>query len=213
MYKYCFSRLANEFSIHPYLKLSMDNSTTPPLTGDVLLVTQLELVTPTTVAAALYGIAFTLFCLYVHALAPRLRNGDRTKQARFMLAYSSVIMLCGLYFLVANAWVTQDAYIKHSDYPGGPYAYVLSTFHSTTAVIPIGLTCQTVIDVMTSAIQVRGRFSCVYANRLLNSGKVWRVWVIWSASKYANLVTVLPLLCFLTFTGIIFLRGLPLSKS
>jgi hypothetical protein len=191
----------------------MNNSTTPPLTGDVLLITQLELVTPTTVAAVLYGIAFSLFCLYVHALAPRLRNGDRTKQARFMLAYSSVIMLCGLYSLVSNAWVTQDAYIKHSDYPRGPYAYVESIFQGTTAVIPIGLACQTAIDVMTSAIQVRGRFSCVYANRLLNSGKVWRVWVIWSASKYANLVTVLPLLCLLSFTGNLLLNGLSLSKS
>jgi hypothetical protein len=191
----------------------MNNSTTPPLTGDLLLFTQLELVTPTTVAAALYGIAFTLFCLYVHALAPRLRNGDRTKQARFMLAYSSVIMLCGLYFLVSNAWVTQDAYIKHSNYPGGPYAYIASTFQGTTAVIPIGLVCQTAIDVMTSAIQVRGRFSYVYANKLLNSGKVWRVWVIWSASPYANLVTVLPLLCFLSFIGNLFLHRLPLSKS
>jgi hypothetical protein len=191
----------------------MGNSTTPPLTGDLLLATQLELVTPTTVAAALYGIAFTLFCLYVHALAPRLRNGDRTKQARFMLTYSSVIMLCGLYFLVSNAWVTQDAYIKHSDYPGGPFVYLVSTFNGTTAVIPIGFVCQTSIDVMTSAIQVRGQFSCVYASRLLNSGKVWRVWVIWSASQYANLVTVLPLLCLLTFTGNLFHHGLPLSKS
>jgi hypothetical protein len=191
----------------------MNNSTTPPLTGDLLLVTQLELVTPTTVAAALYGIAFTLFCLYVHALAPRLRNGDRTKQARFMLAYSTVMMLCGLYFLVANAWVTQDAYIKHNDYPGGPYVYEISTFHRATVVIPIVLACQTAIDILTSAIQVRGRFCCAYATRLLNLGKVWRVWVIWSASQYANLVTVLPLLCFLTFTGNLFLDGLPLSKS
>jgi hypothetical protein len=189
----------------------MDNSTTPPLTGDLLLFTQLELVTPTTVAAALYGIAFTLFCLYVHALAPRLRNGDRTKQARFMLAYSTVIMLCGLYFLVVNAWVTQNAYIKHSDYPGGPYLYMLSTFQGAGAVINILLACQTVIDVMTSAIQVRGRFCCVYATRLLNLGKVWRVWVIWSASRYANLVAVLPLLCLLSFTGILF-HGLPLPK-
>jgi hypothetical protein len=183
----------------------MNNSTTPPLTGDQLILTQIELVASTTVAGTLYGIAFSLFCLYVYALAPRLRNGDRTKQARFMLAYSTVIVLCGLYYLVSNAWVTQDAYIKHSDYPEGPYAYVLSTIHGTTAVIPIGLACEAAIDVMTSAIQVRGRFCCVYVSRLLNSGKVWRVWVIWSASQCANWVTVLPLLCLLTLTGNLFL--------
>jgi hypothetical protein len=145
---------ANEFSPHPSLKPSMDNNTTPPaLTGPLLLLTQIELVTPTTVAGTFYGIAVTLFSLYVYALAPQLREGDRTRQAQFMLAYSTVIMLCGLYLLVVNASVTQDAYIRHSDYPNGPYGYILSTYLSTP-VITIGLVCQAIIDISTSAIQV-----------------------------------------------------------
>jgi hypothetical protein len=78
----------------------MDNSTTTPLQGDLLLMNQLELVAPTTVAGTLYGIAFTLFCLYVHSLIPQLRNIDRKRHAKFMLGYSTVIMLCGLYNLV-----------------------------------------------------------------------------------------------------------------
>jgi hypothetical protein len=133
----------------------MDNSTVVQLQGDILLFNQLELVMPTTAPGTLYGIAFTLFCLYVHSLAPQLRDGDRKRQARFMLGYSIVIMLCGLYFLVSNAWVAQDAYIKHRNYLGGPYSYVEASF-LTTPVIPVGLACTVIIAVLTSAIQVCG---------------------------------------------------------
>ncbi|XP_006455506.1 hypothetical protein AGABI2DRAFT_121424 [Agaricus bisporus var. bisporus H97] len=162
----------------------MDNNSTT-LQGPLLLVTQIELVAPTTVAGTLYGIGFTLFCLYAHALVPRFQDKDRKRQAKFMLGYTSVIMLCGTYNLVINAWITQDAYIKHDDYPGGPYLYVLSTTQSQPA-LAVALSCQVLILIMTSAIQI------------------WRVWVIWSATRYANLVIVLPSLCFLTFTALTF---------
>ncbi|KAF7762323.1 hypothetical protein Agabi119p4_8916 [Agaricus bisporus var. burnettii] len=161
----------------------MDNSTTTMPQGELLLASQLELISPTTVAGTFYGIAFTLFCLYVHSLLPRLQDGDRGTQARFMLAYSSILMICGLYILVANAWVTQDAYIQHADFPGSPYLYVVSTFHTQPAII-VSIICQLLIDVMTSAIQI------------------WRVWVIWSATRYASLVIVLPSLCFLTLVAL-----------
>ncbi|EKM74626.1 hypothetical protein AGABI1DRAFT_95488 [Agaricus bisporus var. burnettii JB137-S8] len=157
---------------------------TPALQGPLLLGTQLELVAPTTMAGTLYGIAFTLFCLYVHSLVPRLQDEDRKKQAQFMLGYTSIIMLCGLCNLVTNAWITQDGYIKHVDYPGGPYAYIASTFHTRPA-SAVAFTCQLAIDTLTSAIQT----------------KIWRLWVIWSATRFAKLVIVLPLLCFLTFFG------------
>ncbi|XP_006455509.1 hypothetical protein AGABI2DRAFT_121427 [Agaricus bisporus var. bisporus H97] len=170
----------------------MANNTTA-LQGPILLATQLELVTPTTVAGTFYGIAFTLFCLYVHSLVPRLQGEDRKKQAQFMLGYTSIIMLCGLCTLVSNAWVTQDAYIKHGDYPGGPYGYIPSTFH-TQAIIAVVFTCQLAIDILTSAIQI------------------WRVWVIWNATRYAKLVVVLPLLCLLTYAALV-LRTIVLNAT
>jgi hypothetical protein len=132
---------------------SMDNSTATPLQGYFLLVTQLELVTPTTVDGTLYGIAFTLFCLYVHSLAPRLQDEDRKRQAKFMLGYSSIIMLCGLYVLIVNVWLVQDAYIKHGNYPEGPYAYTLTTYHKPLVII--STICQFALDTLTSAIQVQ----------------------------------------------------------
>jgi hypothetical protein len=146
----------------------MDNSTATPLQGTVLLANQLELVTPTTVAGTLYGIAFTLFCLYVHSLAPQLwDNGDRKTQAKFMLGYSTVIMLCGLYFLVSNAWAIQNAYIKHPDTPGGPILYTESTIH--TPMMVILFTSDIVIDVLTLAIQVCIYFSPIYPKNWLTS--------------------------------------------
>lgn len=129
------------------------NNSIVPLQGELLLATQLELVTPTTLAGTLYGVAFTLFCLYVHSLVSQLQDEDRKRRAKFMLGYTVVIMLCGLYNLVANAWAIQEAYIKHGDYPGGPYLYLLSSFH--TGVIAIMIVCQMAVDILTSTIQVR----------------------------------------------------------
>jgi hypothetical protein len=145
----------------------MANTTATSLAAENLLLVEFELVTNTTVAGTFYGVAFTLFCLYVYALAPRLLNGDRKRQARFMLAYSAVIMLCGLYNLVSNAWAYQNAYIKHSNYPGGPYLYIISSYHTTTA-LSLGLACQVVVDTLTSAIQV-----CRYISHIDPTTESW----------------------------------------
>ncbi|EKM75912.1 hypothetical protein AGABI1DRAFT_131811 [Agaricus bisporus var. burnettii JB137-S8] len=157
------------------------NNSIVPLQGELLLATQLELVTPTTMAGTFYGVAFTLFCLYVHSLVPQLQDEDRKRRAKFMFGYTVVIMLCGLYDLVANTWIIQDAYIKHGDYFGGPYLYLQSSFH--TGVMAVMSVCQMAVDILTSTIQA----------------KIWRVWVIWSATRYAKLVIVLPSLCILVF--------------
>ncbi|KAF7760990.1 hypothetical protein Agabi119p4_10399 [Agaricus bisporus var. burnettii] len=134
------------------------------LTGNLLLVTQLELVSTTTAAGTLYGIAFLLYCLYLHALLPQLRDNDRRRKTQFMITYSSIIMLCGFYFLLLNAWVIQDAYIKHADFPEGPYGYEGSTYVTQPA-IAVGLVCEFVIDILTASIQI------------------WRLWVVWQVNQ------------------------------
>lgn len=185
-----------QFSTHPSSKHSMDNSTATQLQGDVLLLTQIEFVTPTTVAGTLYGIAFTLFCLYVHSLAPQLRDEERKRQAIFMLVYSSIIMLCGLYDLVTNAWFTQEYYLKHYDYPQGPYIYGTTTLHTPLTIS--SFTCQVAIDALTSAIQVqyccfsklsykpaklRGRYGVYGLFGVLRDMQIWWLrylyWVTW----------------------------------
>jgi hypothetical protein len=160
--------LGEQISAHPSFEISMDNCTAVPLQGKALLINQLKLLTYTTVAGTLYGIAFVLFCLYVHSIVPRFHEEDRKRQAKFMLAYSTVIMICGLYNLVATAWDVQDAYIEHSNSIEGPDLYMELTFHTTPA-IAIALTCQLAVDALTSAIQVHSYFSPIYPTSLLNS--------------------------------------------
>ncbi|KAF7762013.1 hypothetical protein Agabi119p4_10005 [Agaricus bisporus var. burnettii] len=155
----------------------------PPLQGILLLLNQLELVSGTTVAGTFYGIAFSLYCLYLHASIPRLREHDRRRQTQFMMTFSSMIMLCGLYYLVSNAWVIQDAYIKHANFPGGPFIYETTTYN-TQPVIAVGLVCVSIIDISTAAIQI------------------WRLWVIWSSIKYGRFVVIIPLLCFFGFVAL-----------
>jgi hypothetical protein len=140
----------------------MENSTTIPLQGDLLLLNQFQVVAPTTVGGTLYGIAFTLFCLYAHSLVVEIRNGDRKRQAKFMLVYSTVIMLCGLYNLVINAWMTQRTYIGHANYSGGPYAYKRLAYRITPVTVA-GLSCQATVDVLTGAIQVHRFFTPIYS--------------------------------------------------
>ncbi|KAF7760991.1 hypothetical protein Agabi119p4_10400 [Agaricus bisporus var. burnettii] len=91
-------------------------------------------------------------------------------------------MLCGLYYLVLSAVIIQDAYIKHSDFPGGPFLYEDSTYNTQPAIV-VGLVCYLIVDISTAAIQI------------------WRLWVVWSATRYAWLVVILPFLCFLGFTA------------
>jgi hypothetical protein len=135
----------------------MGNGTATPLQGEALRANQIELVSTTTVAGTLYGIAFSVFCLYVHSLAPQFRDGDRKRRAMFMLGYSTVILLCGLYSLVAKAGITQDGYIKHNNYLGGPLLYVESTYHSSP-VFAVFIVSELVVDILTAVIQVRSCF-------------------------------------------------------
>ncbi|EKM75189.1 hypothetical protein AGABI1DRAFT_132440 [Agaricus bisporus var. burnettii JB137-S8] len=142
----------------------------PSLQGSLLLVTQIELVSGTTAAGTLYGIAFSLYCLYLHASIPQLRDHNRKRQTRFMITYSTIIMLCGLYYLLSNAWVIQDAYIMHANFPGGPYLYE----NPTQPVIAAGLVLLSVVDILTAAIQI------------------WRLWVVWGGrgAGYARYVII-----------------------
>jgi hypothetical protein len=132
---------------------SPDMSTNNRAATPLLLATQIHLISSTTVSGALFGFAFAIFCLYVYSIVPRLQDGGRKRQSQVMLGYSSVIMLSGLCFLVSNTWVIQDAYIEHSDYPGGPLLYI-SLNNRAPYATTISFSCQTAVDLLTSAIQV-----------------------------------------------------------
>ncbi|XP_006455496.1 hypothetical protein AGABI2DRAFT_121415 [Agaricus bisporus var. bisporus H97] len=148
----------------------------PTLQGDLLLITQLELIGSLSAAGLLYGIVFTLFCLYVHSSIPRLRINERKRQTTFMLAVVAIAMLSGLVNLSLNVWIIQDAFIKHPNFPGGPVAYEFAMLRRQSTICHI---CNLIVVLIITTIQV------------------WRVWVIWSATRYAYLVVILPALCIL----------------
>ncbi|KAF7760980.1 hypothetical protein Agabi119p4_10389 [Agaricus bisporus var. burnettii] len=96
-------------------------------------------------------------------------------------------MLCGLYFLIMNSWVIQDAYIKHAEFPGGPYEYEYSTFLTQPA-IGVGLVCVAVVDISTAAIQI------------------WRLSVVWSGTRYVRIVVIFLVLFHTQYYVILALR-------
>jgi hypothetical protein len=123
----------------------------PALQGDLLLITQLELIGSTSAAGILYGIAFALYWLYVHSSLPQLRNRDRKRQTAVMLAASTVAMLFGLVTLALNVWVIQDAFVKHYNFPGGPVAYEFAMLKVQTMICHV---CSWLTVLILAAIQV-----------------------------------------------------------
>jgi hypothetical protein len=123
----------------------------PTLQGDLLLITQLELIGSTSVAGTLYGIAFALYLLYVYSSLPQLRSHDRKTQTIVMISATTGGMLLGLVNLVMNVWIIQDSFIKHYNFPGGPVAY-----ESTILRVPgiICHVCNWLIILIFDAIQV-----------------------------------------------------------
>lgn len=124
-----------------------------PLQGILLLVTEFDLISTTTAGGVLYGIGFALYYLYVQSLLPQLQDPDKKRQLKFMLAYTSVIMLCGLVYLGIGIWQDQDAYIRHRNFPGGPFLYEQGPLH-TQPLIAVGFVAEDIIHILTSAMQV-----------------------------------------------------------
>ncbi|KAF9444351.1 hypothetical protein P691DRAFT_807512 [Macrolepiota fuliginosa MF-IS2] len=164
-------------------KLYLAMSDTAPGRGQLLLFESLDLIASTTIGGLLWGIAFTLYTFCALSLYPQLKKPHQRRQARFTFIYSSVVMTCGIMFLAATTWITQQAYIYHSDFPSGPIEY--ETFY--LRVQPIGILeiiFSVALDFLTLAIQI------------------WRLWVVWSPTRHAIVVTTLPLLLFLGYIAV-----------
>lgn len=137
----------------PSLTFLFPMDKTSPLQGPLLLVTELELISSTTIAGVFYGIAIILYCLYIQSSLSQLQKLDRRRQTKFMLVYTTIVMLCGLVSLGTNGWIIQNAYIKHSNFPGGPYRYT----NDVDTTQPIGIICLSslmMVDILSLAIQV-----------------------------------------------------------
>jgi len=120
-----FRKGSNRIANHLSFEYSVNKKAASPLQGDDLFTTQLELVAlPPSLEP------FTALLSHYMFMRSLLNIGMDT--------YSTVIMTCGLYYLVLNALVTEDAYIKHSDYPHGrsPGASILTWYHLVPPTYP-----------------------------------------------------------------------------
>ncbi|KAF9440544.1 hypothetical protein P691DRAFT_687357 [Macrolepiota fuliginosa MF-IS2] len=145
------------------------------MSGQQLLLEDLDLISLTTVNGVLYGIALSLCVLSVRLFYPRLKDPHQRRHAIFMFAYASVVMTCGIVYLALNTWLVQLAYIDHNTFPGAAPEYeeaYLLTQPGGIAAEAFGL----IID-------------------------IWRLWVIYVATQYAVAVIILPLLLFLCYIG------------
>lgn len=119
-----------------------------------LLLEALDLVSNTTILGTFYGIIFTLYCLCARSLYLQLLKPDERRQAKFTLAYISLLFACTTAFLALNARFVQLAYINHSDFPGGPLEYEDSLDSSTKPYVISGGILDLIVKVATMAIQV-----------------------------------------------------------
>ncbi|KAF9447034.1 hypothetical protein P691DRAFT_793844 [Macrolepiota fuliginosa MF-IS2] len=100
-----------------------------------------------------------------------------------MLAYASLVVICQTSLLALNTREMQVAYIDHSNFVGAPAEYISDNLF----IQPIGRAesaFSAIIDSLTVGIQI------------------WRLWVIYSATRYAFAIIILPTLLFLCFVVI-----------
>ncbi|KAF9442904.1 hypothetical protein P691DRAFT_809760 [Macrolepiota fuliginosa MF-IS2] len=173
-------------------RLDIAMSDTAPGCTQLLLFKSLDLVASTTIGGLLWGIALSLYTLCTLSLLPQIQglNHHDQQQAIFTLVYSSVVMICGILFLAATTWVTQQAYVYHNDFPGGPIEYKTLYLHAQPVGV-IGIVFSVTLDLLTIAIQT------------------WCLWVIWSATHYAVIVITLPMFLFLGFITVDIMAAIP----
>ncbi|KAJ3575412.1 hypothetical protein NP233_g1110 [Leucocoprinus birnbaumii] len=143
------------------------------------------LISYTSLKSALFGIGFALYCVCVRVwYGDYQAHCDRRKKTCFLIVYTSLIVMCAFISVAASS--IQAIGAEASDQ--------VDDHASQTAPTPILLSyaCETVYVGLTAPIQA-------LADMDLNSGpKIWRVWVVWTGSPYANLVIIGVLMIWIT---------------
>ncbi|KAF9447028.1 hypothetical protein P691DRAFT_672312 [Macrolepiota fuliginosa MF-IS2] len=153
-----------------------------PTKPQVSLFEALDLISSTTFSGALWGISFGLYILCARAVRPQLKEAHHRRNIKFTFAYTSVVIACDTILLATTAWLTQQAFIGHADFPGGPSEFENQNLYSE----PTGvahMTFSVIIDVLTLGIQL------------------WRLWVVWASSRWAVFVMIPCVLVSLAFVA------------
>ncbi|KAF9444355.1 hypothetical protein P691DRAFT_786841 [Macrolepiota fuliginosa MF-IS2] len=181
--------LTPNISVHPPLLPAM--SDTDPILSHWEAA---DLISSTTVNGVLYGIALSLYVLSARSFYPQLKDKDKQKHATFMFAYTSLVMICGTIYLALDTQDIQLAYIGHNTHLGEPREFEF--IYSTS--LPSGIAMNifsVMIDFSTIGIQI------------------WRLWVIYGATRYKTVVIILPTLLFLCYIATTIVYVLPVGDE
>ncbi|KAF9443741.1 hypothetical protein P691DRAFT_778695 [Macrolepiota fuliginosa MF-IS2] len=153
------------------------------MSGRQIFWERLDLISLTTLNGLLYGIALSLYILSARLFYPQLKHPHERRHVMFMFAYASMVMICGIIFLALTTWVVQLAYIDHNTSLGAAMEYEGTFLFSQPGGIAVK-SFNITIDALTLGIQI------------------WRLWVIYGATRYAIAVIILPLLLFLCYIAL-----------
>ncbi|KAF9442833.1 hypothetical protein P691DRAFT_680740 [Macrolepiota fuliginosa MF-IS2] len=134
----------------------------------------IDLISRATISGILYGIALALYWFSAQAIYPRLRDASQRKGSIVSFISASIVILIGLTLMALNSRLVQVAYIDNDKVYEGPMPHRIETWINWLGIV---------LDALTMGIQL------------------WRVWVVWGATRYRVLITTLPTLLLLSYLG------------
>ncbi|KAF7782110.1 hypothetical protein Agabi119p4_1486 [Agaricus bisporus var. burnettii] len=137
----------------------------------------LTLISSTTVVSVLYTFCLILYSLCARFLYSWLRGLDGKRQTVWTFIVASVVIICGTMDVILNNQFVRIVYVDYSSQPGGPLGHSAQSHVSTTLHIlkPASL----LAEILTLGVLL------------------WRVWVIYSGTRFSILIIILPLLFYL----------------
>ncbi|XP_006464008.1 hypothetical protein AGABI2DRAFT_120814 [Agaricus bisporus var. bisporus H97] len=141
-----------------------------------------DLFSSTTVLAVLYTFSVMLYYLCARLTYRQARNldGRIKKRTVFTFGLTSVMIICATMDVVLINRYMQLVYIEYSHLPGGPLG-VQAQLHTVKTAM---------IDLIIALIEE------IVATGVL----VWRVWVVWSGTRYFLPITTLSVALYLAYT-------------
>ena len=112
----------------------------------------------------------------IYLWSQRKRQG---KAMIYLLIYITILLFLESLFVAAGTWTVQGMYISHRNYPGGPWAYFLTTRNRPETVVLFAslLVLTFLSDLLVVSLTIlRFSTSSIFVFQL------WRCWVIWNSS-------------------------------
>jgi hypothetical protein len=124
---------------------------------DLLLLETTDIVSGTSLNAAVYGFSFAFYCLTTSLLYNQLKDPDHRKQTFGTLATVSYMMACGFIILAVDIQGNKIQYIDHGHYPwskGGPFFYAAAANMYSLPMALVAEGFQTTLTCLTFGIPV-----------------------------------------------------------